>query len=58
MLLNAPYNGTPTSYKFATDPANELPKLTTIIGKLQAKYGFSNQQEEDFKNNWVAVQGR
>ena len=58
VLLNAPYNGTPTSYKFATDPANELPKLTTIISNLQAKYGFSNQQVEDFKNNWVAVQGR
>ncbi|MDO8971422.1 MAG: DUF4856 domain-containing protein [Saprospiraceae bacterium] len=58
VLLNAPYNGTPTSYKFATDPANELPKLTTIIGKLKAKYSFSDQQVEDFKNNWVAVQGR
>jgi hypothetical protein len=58
VLFNAPYNGTPSSYKFATDPANELPKLTTVIGKLKAKYGFSDQQVEDFRNNWVAVQGR
>jgi len=58
VLLNAPYNGTPTSYTFATDPLNELPKLTQIISKLKAKYGFSNQEIEDFKKNWVAEQGR
>jgi len=57
-LLNAPYNGTPTSYKFATDPLNELPKLTQVIGKLKAKYGFTDQEIEDFKKNWVAEQGR
>lgn len=58
VLLNAPYNGTPTSYKFATDPVNELPKLTQVISKLKAKYGFTDQQVEDFRNNWVSVQGR
>ncbi|MBK6993792.1 MAG: DUF4856 domain-containing protein [Lewinellaceae bacterium] len=58
VLFNAPYNGTPTSYKFATDPVNELPKLTQVISKLKAKYGFSDQEVEDFRNNWVAVQGR
>jgi hypothetical protein len=58
VLLNAPYNGTPTSYKFATDSVNELPKLSTVISKLKTKYNFSAQDVEDFRNNWVAVQGR
>jgi len=58
VLFNAPYNGAPASYKFATDPINELPKLTQVISKLKAKYGFSDQEVEDFRNNWVAVQGR
>ncbi len=58
VLLNAPYNGTATSYKFVTDAVNELPKLTQIITKLQAIYGFSTQDIEDFKSNWVTVQNR
>lgn len=58
VLLNAPYNGTPTSYKFVTDPVNELPKISQVIAKLKAKYGFSDQEIEDFKKNWVAEQGR
>lgn len=50
-LLDAPYYGTPTSWKFITDPLNELPKLTQVIGELNAKYGFMNQEIEDFKKN-------
>ncbi len=57
-LLNAPQNGTPTSYKFVTDPVNELPKLTQIITKLKGIYKFSDQEIEDFKKNWVSEQGR
>jgi Domain of unknown function (DUF4856) len=57
-LLNAPYNGTPTSYLFVTDSFNELPKLTQIIDKIKVKYGFTTQEIEDFKKNWVAEQGR
>jgi hypothetical protein len=57
-LLNAPYNGTPTSYKFVTEPVSELPKLTQVITLLKAKYGFTDQEIEDFKKNWVAEQGR
>jgi hypothetical protein len=57
-LLNAPRNGTPTSYKFVTDGANELPKLQQIIDKLQTIYGFSPQDIIDFKSNWVNVEGR
>ncbi|MBV6442108.1 MAG: hypothetical protein DYG98_01825 [Haliscomenobacteraceae bacterium CHB4] len=57
-LLNTPANGTPTSYKFATDPVNELPKLTQVISRLKSIYGFSDQEMEDFKKNWVSEQNR
>ncbi len=57
-LLNAPQNGTPTSYKFVTDPVTELPKLTQVITKLKGIYKFSDQEIEDFKKNWVSEQGR
>jgi hypothetical protein len=58
ILFNAPFNGTPTSYKFATDPVNELPKLVQIIDELKTIYEFSTQEIEDFKKNWVNEQGR
>ncbi|MCU0338369.1 MAG: hypothetical protein MUE30_00670 [Spirosomaceae bacterium] len=57
-LLNAPATGTPTSYLFITDPANQLPKLQQIITKLQNIYGFSAAEIEDFKKNWVSEQKR
>jgi hypothetical protein len=57
-LFNAPLLETPALYKFATDPVNELPKLTQAIDKLKAIYGFSTQDIEDFRKNWVAEQGR
>ncbi|MCU0436559.1 MAG: DUF4856 domain-containing protein [Raineya sp.] len=58
VLLNAPYNATPTSYKFITEPANELPKLQQVISKLKAIYGFTDQEIESFRKNWVAEQSR
>lgn len=58
ILLNAPYSATPTSYKFITDPLNELPKLTQVIQKLKNLYEFTDQEVEDFRKNWVAEQGR
>ncbi len=58
ILLNAPYTDTPTAYKFITEPVNELPKLIQIIGLLKAEYGFTTQEIEDFKKNWVSEQGR
>lgn len=58
VLFNAPAGETPTSYLFATDPVNELPKLQQIIDKLQDLYNFSDQDIEDFRSNWVSVQGR
>jgi hypothetical protein len=57
-LFNAPSVGTATVYKFASDPVTELPKLEQAIDKLKAIYGFSTQEIEDFKTNWVSSQGR
>jgi hypothetical protein len=57
-LLNAPTNGKPTSFKFITEPKTQLPRLTQIITKLKGIYGFTDTEIEDFKTNWVAVQGR
>lgn len=45
-------------YKIATTPATELPKFQQIISQLQAIYGFSNIEIEDFKLNYVSVQSR
>lgn len=58
VLLNAPQNGLPTSYKFVTDPVNELPKLSQIITQFAALYEFTPQEVEDFKKNWVNEQSR
>jgi hypothetical protein len=57
-LLNAPVNGTPTCYKYVTDPVNELPKLTTIINSIKSIYGFTDQEITDFSKNWINEQGR
>lgn len=58
VLFNAPANGVAAVYQFATDPATELPKLQQIIAELKTIYDFSDQEIEDFKSNWVSVQGR
>ena len=57
-LLHAPAGAAPTSYKFITDPVNEVPKFTQAIQKLQQIYGFTDQQIADFRENWVSKQGR
>lgn len=57
-LFNAPQNGTAACYKFVTDSANELPKLQTAIQKLKTIYGFTGNEIESFKNNWVNLQNR
>jgi hypothetical protein len=57
-LLNASATGTPTSYKFITDPVNELAKLTQVIDKLKTIYGFTTAEIEDFRKNWVTEQAR
>ncbi|WNJ20698.1 hypothetical protein [Pontibacter sp. G13] len=57
-LMNAPYDGTPTSYLLITDAFNQVSKLETAVQSLAAVYGFSETELESFKSNWISVQGR
>jgi hypothetical protein len=60
-LLNAPFNGTSSVYKFATESFQQLPKLDDnqgVIGQLKGIYGFTNAELTDFRQNWVNVQSR
>lgn len=60
-LLNAPFNGNATVYKFATNAFQELPKLDDnqgAVGLLKSIYGFSQADLTDFRQNWVNVQNR
>jgi hypothetical protein len=43
---------------FVTDAYNTTPDILKVIGRIQMVYGFSSQQLEDFKINWVTVQNR
>lgn len=57
-LLQAPIQAIPTCYKVVTSPETELNKLSQVIENMKLIYGFSGQQMEDFKKNWVNEQGR
>jgi hypothetical protein len=57
-LLLAPANGTPTSYRFITEPATTLPNLQQVIAELKTVYEFSDTQIEEFRTNWVSAQNR
>lgn len=56
--FNVPESAKATVYKFATDPVNELPKIQQALTILQSIYGFSSQEMDDFKSNWVSIQNR
>lgn len=58
VLMNAPHNGSATVYKFVTDGATELQKVTQFQNKLKDIYGFTDTQMNDFKQNWISVQVR
>jgi hypothetical protein len=57
-LLLAPIDKTSTMYTFVTDGVNKLPNITSYQDKIKSIYGFTTQEIEEFKNNWIAVQGR
>ncbi|WP_128545910.1 hypothetical protein [Larkinella soli] len=57
-LMNIPYDQAASAYRFVTHSSEDLPKLTQAIGRIQAVYGFSPQDVEDFRRNWVAEQNR
>ncbi|TAF35785.1 MAG: hypothetical protein EAZ57_00475 [Cytophagales bacterium] len=58
VLLKAPVMGEPQSYLFLTKSFETLPDLLKVSDKLQAIYSFTPEQMTDFRNNWIAVQGR
>lgn len=57
-LLLAPAGTESTMYLFITDTFNTVPNILAYQEILQNIYGFSEAEMEDFKQNWIAVQGR
>jgi hypothetical protein len=58
-LLLAPSNNAEASmFKFVTSGATELAKIGQAQQKIKAIYGFTDAEVEEFKNNWISVQGR
>ena len=45
-------------FKYVTEPVASITKLQTVFAKIQAVYGFTAAEMEDFKKNWIAEQGR
>ena len=45
-------------YRFTNDPISYLPKILDAQAKLKEIYDFTDQEMNDFKSNWVSVQGR
>jgi hypothetical protein len=57
-LMNVAPGKAPTTLNILSSPVTELTKMQQAIKKLQTIYGFTDQQVEDFKKNWVSEQGR
>jgi hypothetical protein len=57
-LLLAPAGTEGTMYNFITDSFNTVPHLLAYQSILQDLYNFSDAEIEDFKQNWIALQGR
>jgi len=57
-LLLAPSTDKGRMFMFITMPSVHLPQLSDVQTKLKAVYNFSATEMEDFKNNWVSIQGR
>lgn len=57
-LLLAPASTEGTMYNYITDSFNTVPNILAYQEILQNIYGFTNAEMEDFKQNWIAVQGR
>ncbi|WP_133299800.1 hypothetical protein [Larkinella punicea] len=57
-LLNAPYDRSASVYRFVTNTAEELPKLSQAVARIQGIYGFTNEEVESFRRNYVADQAR
>jgi hypothetical protein len=58
VLLLAPANSNGSMYQFVTNGIVELPKIAQAQQKIKAIYGFTDLEMDEFKNNWISVQGR
>ncbi|MBU3742325.1 MAG: DUF4856 domain-containing protein, partial [Candidatus Kapabacteria bacterium] len=56
--LQIPTQGPGTSYRMITEPVSTVTDLQAAITIIANVYGFSAADVEDFRNNWVNVQGR
>jgi len=56
--LLSPTTADASMYKFITNGPAELPKITQIIQKIKNIYSFTDSEMEEFKSNWISVQGR
>ncbi len=57
-LLLAPAGTEGTMYNYITDSFNTVPNIIAYQTILQDIYNFSDAEMEDFKQNWIALQGR
>jgi hypothetical protein len=57
-LLLAPATTEGTMYRFVTEGATTLPNITAAQNILKNLYGFTSAEMEDFKQNWITLQGR
>lgn len=57
-LLLAPAGTESSMYLFITDTFNTVPNILAYQEILQDIYGFTDAEMEDFKQNWINVQGR
>jgi hypothetical protein len=58
LLLASSNNAEASMYKFVTSGTTELAKIIQAQQKLKAIYGFTDTEMDEFKNNWISVQGR
>jgi len=56
--LNFPVDANPSLHLFTTQGSTELPKINQAQELLKSIYNFSDSEMEDFKQNWISVQGR
>lgn len=50
--------GTSSAYKLVTEPTAAATQIAGVITTLQTTYGFTDQEVQDMKTNWVGQQGR
>ena len=57
-LLLSPQGDNASMLRFITEPAQTLPNITQMQNKLKQIYGFSTEEMQQFRQNWISVQGR